>query len=250
MQKAAILLLDYFLTKLCQAQELDWTARVQVSLGAFLLWFQENYPDGNAALDEACAALGLGEEEAGKLPSLFATANTEVLTRLWPLAQFYHKPEPLQALASLQFNMVLRWRDGRILPITSPVVMTLPPGDKAKEFDVLFILDQQLQYFLEQVRLGGLDALHGEAEQFGDEHPYNFLMGTLLKVANPNTPDHDLIAIARHVRQPPLREYFTKYMRLLQQLYRCPISPQAQALLTQHTAPAAPPAPSQGGWDS
>lgn len=245
---AADVLGRVFADHFCPAQDVPADRRGQIEPKFFFDWCATYLAtlDGDAV----CRAAGV---DAGWWPHVLDLGSDPAASlrtrQVWAHIALYGRPAPRQGLKEVAVALLLRWEDGTILPVTARCRPEIQPEAAAlTDADVGMFLALHGLRLAEPVLAEGLDRLHAQGEQMGDEAAFNTAIGCIHKLVP------DLAA--------GVRDTVKKWARMFVGVFAPPIPPaalaQARADVRRRADkghPAGPGVraqrpPAQGGWDA
>ena len=225
-----IALTTTFFQEFCEETELDPMHGAQVNHVDFLEWLNNRRTTLTVdAATQYCekakcsmitwhALMNLADDPGG--------ANQ--LMVVWDQVVLAYRGTPVNQLDSLHMIVLLKWKDGRVAPLSSYV-----PGELANNQGIftdggVCSLLQLTAHSLKQTILQmPLDAIHDGHSQVADDNSYEILMGLLLKIirgAKFVDPDNEQVMNL----DPKWKDSCTNVMRTLQAMFRPPIPPEVR----------------------
>lgn len=177
----------------------------------FLQWIATAYPMLNK--HELAETVGV-EMDVWEWFSQMAEGRipVEVLIDIWPAITLARRPKPLYDIETASVILLLRYKDGTLFPMhIFAVAEALAQKDKVRDNDLAYFLRTRALVALDQFRTDGIDGMHAQGANYGDEETFNMFMGAMLTFVNTQI-------------QPELREPLISYVRLMQGLLRPKIS--------------------------
>lgn len=253
--EAVVTLLRHFFRLFVEDEEIETGKQGFVSPSYFLSWLDARFGNYVSDCETICEKSGVTGEHWDYFLEMLArtpdgsqdlavdrlrclTAATERLWKVWPVIALGDRPLPAHALAAAQFGVLLKYADGTITAISMACLKEMVAAGHFADATVAMVLRNQVEAILDMIGQLGLDGLYERGEPFGGDHPYEVMMGTLLK--------------GKDQVQPEIASYYEKYLRLTQLLLRPPIPPHARAIIEarKREAQARLGGPVEGGWDA
>lgn len=247
----------------CQEREIPAEHVASVSPVPFLAWFcEKNVITAAEAMQDYCTRAEAGEVVWQALVDLaHDPMGANQLQTVWYTVTLGGRPDPKDRLDSIHVIALLKWADGRAMPLSSFVPRELV-NDARKFNDGIACTTIQMQAasLVEALRQIGLNDAHDFRSQVADEEAFEIVMGLLLKILmgatiiDPQTEQH--VKLGKE-----LLERCQNVQRLLQAMYRPPLPPEIQARIEAKRAeeraqearqrpPSSPLIlPGQSGWE-
>lgn len=245
-------LLRHFFVKFCEAEQIPENMTGHVLPVYFLGWLDTQWNLYDCATECETVGVSFTVWEYLREHILGNAAGVERISAIWPFVTLGSRPAPTHALKSVTWNMLLEWADGSLLPVQVHVSRELVGGPGLNDATVGHILASRAKVFMETIVDQGLDALHGQAVNYGGEQPFNVLMGMMLQVISgkffmlegaEGAPKQVQI-------KPELIPYLKDYMRLCQAMIQPQLPPEVKAEIRRRLQQSTGKQAAQGGWDA
>lgn len=242
-EAAVTLFRHLFHDRFCLAEEITQAKKGQVLLSYFLGWLQSQ--SGLFDVGDILEKSGVDASVWDFIWTVIGSGSAvESLMPVWYAICLSDRPDPSHDLAAVHAVLLITWKDGRVMPLSSHVSQDLlAPSLKLNDGLVANIIRRTvLSLFVGNVVEHGLDTLHDQSRDYRGTtavDPYEYLAGLVAKnLAGDSIPE-------------AYRKPVADVWRLLQALFRPPIDPAIRAQIEAQRRRAAGPGGSAvtGGWD-
>jgi len=256
----------------CEEREIPLDQAGQVNPINFLEWLKEHIKLWNVEdVQELCEEVGCATAVFDRLVSLSEDpTGPNQLAGVWPQVTLAFRGSPQNELASIHSVVLLKWRDGRVVPLSSFVPAELSSvNGELSDGNVCTLIQVGARNIMEMVVNFSLDDLHDHKSSYADDQAYEMLMGLVIKmlqgaiIIDPTDEDSIKLPPEKRLRlRDDLKPRVQDVMRVFQSMFRPPIAPEVQkqinAMREQQVAAkqqAKPPAPTEqdgpvrGGWE-
>lgn len=261
--KSLLKLCAILFEEFCQEREISEEHVATVSPVPFLAWFREkNVITVAESVQDYCARAEAGEVVWHALADLaHDSMGANQLQTIWHAVTLGNRPDPKDRLDSIHVIALLKWTDGRAMPLSSYVPRELVNSShKFNDGIACTTIQMQAASLVEALRQIGLNDAHDFRSQIADEEAFEVVMGILLKILmgaaiiDPQTGQH--VKLGKE-----LMDRCQNVQRLLQAMYRPPLPPEIRQQIEAKRAeeraqeerqkPSASPLilPGQSGWE-
>lgn len=250
------------LIRLCSRMFKDYRAEykltneqaTQVDSMSFLNWFrQRQLTISSGEIQVYCDEAHVGADTWEMFEHILGDqmgANT--LAGIWPQVVFDFRGKPAVEVDSIHQIVLIKWKDGRVAPLSSLITRELASDDMTFNDGVLATLVQVTAHSLGKAAGDiGLNQMHDDRSQWAPDNAYEVLMGLIIKILqgaviiDPTSGQH--VKLDAKLAGP-----CQNVMRTLQAMFRPPIPPAIKAKIMQRREAAGQGNVGQvgeGGWD-
>lgn len=155
----------------------------------FLAWARAGITDGTIGTAELAAEAGVDQLAVDFFQEIINSPGGPLMVSpVWGSVVLAYRGALKHKVASTQLCYLVRWADGRMLPVS----LTARPGSDIMDGDAATVLLQQSKEVNRMIYEQGLDALHEEAAVF-DEHAYDVLMGAFNLIIPQLKPEYHVM---------------------------------------------------------
>ncbi len=261
--KSLLKLCTLLFKEFCREREIEEDQVHAVSPVPFLSWLREKAVTLSA--DDAISYWQQAEVGEVVWHALLDMAHDPMganqLQTVWLAVTLADRPKPAVRVESIHVISLIKWQDGKAMPLSSLVPRELVNNAHLID-DAVACTSIQMQSasLVEVLRQMGLDHAHDFRADMADEEAFEVLMGLLLKILQGATiidpSSGQQLKLGHH-----MVERCQRVQRLLQAMFRPPIPPEVRAEIEKQRAlendggaeSKTPPSllvlPGDGGWD-
>ena len=223
----------------CTLNDIPKDKVIQVPVQDFVMWLH-GYMNQLSSDDECAICEAAGVEHA-IWDFLYARCHEQdgvnQLAGVWPQIALSSRGKPKDKLESMHMCVTLRWKDGRVVPVSAFVPCELASSDAEFTDGIVCTLIQSNAHGLMQVvRDIGLDDLHDKQATVASDAAYEQLMGLVIlclegaKIIRPGmeVKPENVVELA-----PEAREAALTVKMLIQKIYRPPMDPGVRSIMQQ-----------------
>jgi hypothetical protein len=155
------------------------------------------------------------------------------LAGVWPQITLNFRGKPRNRLESIHTVCLLKWDDGRVVPLSSfvPAELSSVQGEFT-DGSVATLMQVGANNLMQMLMQFSLDHLHDHKSSEADDNAYEVVMGLVLKLLNGGQIIDPVSGQQLRVADDMIPRC-QEVMRVLQSMFRPPIAPQIQQQIQQ-----------------
>lgn len=125
----------------------------------------------------------------------------------WPICLCNRKATPTYELESISWSLMLRYKDGTLLPITCHMT---PRDERITDAGLLSQLQERQALFFNEILNHGIDRLHESGKNMGGVQVFDILIGAFKQIIDQIKPEY----------REQLTEYLTMIINMIYPIFR------------------------------